>query len=630
VNASSPALGPFLPPTPHQWEVFALTGLWIFVTEVLWLEMLRSPAGPRRLAGILLAAPPAFVTLWSATPAIQEGLSGIALQEAPLMLALPHPVAITRVFLALLAGGVPLLASTLAGSSDRPAGRAIVAGALASGLYSGLLLVPGIRPVGPGFVFAALALVRGLVSLRRHVSPRLILATIGAAVLTAFSISRADVAAVVAAPEHPAFVALATVVVPIAIGLLAGLAWLRLRPGRLRAPIVIPTSLFTGLGLSVVPAVLTGRVGTWDAAFVGMLGGCGFLCSAHEVFARKGGLVLLTTTLGLGLVALEVCCRLLLTPPRFEPVPLRFFQDPAAQKPLSRGAGFGRTTDLACRIAFGEPVPTGDGLVRQEPTSFAPNKERPRRVLHVGDSVPYGFLLTDAQTMEAQLSAMEPTTEHINAGIRGTAPDDYLAVTRAWMSRVPIEMVVMYLNEPNDLFELDQGHSCTGGLSLLSYEGAAPELRPRAGGRIRASLLGLLGIDSPPPYLIRWAQERSAVAALLSALLIQLRAPDRYSDEGQKVALAHADRILGAARDELRKAGVTFVVVDLPQNVEAVAPDPLEAVAQKLGIPVFDPRTMLRQARAQGEPVYLTDGIHFSPRGSALMARWLHENVTGH
>ena len=60
-----------------------------------------------------------------------------------------------------------------------------------------------------------------------------------------------------------------------------------------------------------------------------------------------------------------------------------------------------------------------------------------------------------------RLDELEPDVQHLNGGISGMAPDDYLVVLRRWVERQPVDLAVVYLFAGNDLIGMDAPHPCS-------------------------------------------------------------------------------------------------------------------------------------------------------------------------
>src|SRR5262249_12497842 len=139
------------------------------------------------------------------------------------------------------------------------------------------------------------------------------------------------------------------------------------------------------------------------------------------------------------------------------------------------------------------------------PHNFTAQPDRARRVLHLGDSMAFGFGLPRDQTFTAGLERLEPGVQHINAAIPGTAPDAYLAVMQSWLKTQPVDLVVMHIYEGNDLDGLDSRYPCCDWQSLLTYD--APDAALRCANATEPDFKragwAWLRQHEPPPYLVR-------------------------------------------------------------------------------------------------------------------------------
>jgi lysophospholipase L1-like esterase len=261
-------------------------------------------------------------------------------------------------------------------------------------------------------------------------------------------------------------------------------------------------------------------------------------------------------------------------------------------------------------------------------------------VLHLGDSMVAGSGVDGQFT--ADLNRMEPEIEHINSGIGATAPDSYLALLWTWLSLHPPDLVVMHLTS-NDLQELDQPYPCADWQPLLTYDG---ETRLRFAqahlSNINRQRLRWLIHNSPPPYLLRLAVGFSHTAALAAAAFVRLGHRLGYSlpetdEDSHRPQLA---AILRAARDELHRGGIPFVVNILPwrPRLEAHAPadetwveTKMKRIALSLGVDVLDASPEFEAATGRGEQLFTNAGgpldIHFNAAGHALMASFLHQQL---
>ena len=71
----------------------------------------------------------------------------------------------------------------------------------------------------------------------------------------------------------------------------------------------------------------------------------------------------------------------------------------------------------------------------------------------------------------------EPTTAHVNAGISGTGPQEYLALGRAWISAVRPDLVVTYFFVGNDIDPVLAAYPCCEMEQLYAIESAAVRMR---------------------------------------------------------------------------------------------------------------------------------------------------------
>ncbi len=269
------------------------------------------------------------------------------------------------------------------------------------------------------------------------------------------------------------------------------------------------------------------------------------------------------------------------------------------------------------------------------PEHVAPRADASRRVLHVGDSMVFGANVSREQTFAADLEKLEPGVQHINGGISGTAPDDYLVVLRSWVAREPIDLAVMYLFAGNDMIGLDAPHPCSNWESILVYDGGHASLRFPSGPKSDRRLgWKWLVINSPLPYVGRvLIVAHSSAAAFLGAMLDRWSANSVRSTMGEE--FQHLESILRSARDELREKHVRFVVVVLPAAGAIGMPNgPSEqlsrevlAITQRLGLPELDATEPIRAALSRGEQPIQPDGSHFNAAGHWLMANWLHERL---
>jgi len=271
------------------------------------------------------------------------------------------------------------------------------------------------------------------------------------------------------------------------------------------------------------------------------------------------------------------------------------------------------------------------------PRSFVPRADATRRVLHIGDSMAFGFGVARDEVFTAGLERMEHGVQHVNAGIPGTAPDAYLAVMRRWVALHEFDTVVMYLFEGNDVDSLDDPYPCCNWQPLLDYDGARADLRCTEPAPIDLRNGGAtwLWYNSPPPYLVRVLIPYSAAAAHVAAAVVNNMAHmPRGVHQPIGIAMPHLESILSAARDELRQRKIAFVAVVLPSREwvedrggrEHLAPDIID-VCRRLGVTALDASALFRDRFERGKQSFLpmANDPHFNAAGHAALASWLHE-----
>jgi hypothetical protein len=243
----------------------------------------------------------------------------------------------------------------------------------------------------------------------------------------------------------------------------------------------------------------------------------------------------------------------------------------------------------------------------------------------------FGFGVSGDGTFVADLAATDPEADHVNAGVIGTGPDDYLLVLRRWLKEGPVQQAVMYLFEGNDLSEIDKGHPCSDWQSILTFEGGEARLRFPDGPHEQHALWERLRATSPPPFLVRALARESRVAEFIALAMSRLRTPDVNANEPDEVRWTHLDSILRAAQRELAAQGGSLAVVVLPL-VKGPTPGEIETrmvtVARQVGVPVLDAGDLIRGAIARGESVFVSQmDLHYGPRGHRLVADWLHDQL---
>jgi hypothetical protein len=459
---------------------------------------------------------------------------------------------------------------------------------------------------------------------------------------------------------------------PLILGTVIGIV-LRRRSGRRYAGVAAALAfVLLPIALGTVLTVYVPLVGLWDGMMEGVLCGVGMLWAAHRVFEDPRHIVLSSTAVVAGFVLLEIGVRLFLgVPPAFPtgdgpsfflPNMLRnaapdagvfhaqglpnflaravlrvdLARKPEFVPPSERAPAALLTTELVCAIAYGSAY-TGFVDVSRErmvlfPERFTPRPGAQRRVLHIGDSMVFGANVPHDQTFAADLEKLEPGVQHINAGVSGMAPDDYLVVLRSWLAHQGVDLAVMYLFEGNDLNGLDIPHPCSNWEPILTYEGGHAVLRYPSPKSDQGTGWKWLVVNSPMPYAGRvMIAAHSAAAAFLGNAMASWSAHSGYQPES--IALQHLEDILRSARDELGRRGIPFVVVVLPRGgrLRIGAPGKfatqVRAISDRLGLHDLDATGPIADALQSGESPLQFDDTHFNEAGHRLIANWLHEQL---
>jgi hypothetical protein len=458
---------------------------------------------------------------------------------------------------------------------------------------------------------------------------------------------------------------------PIALGVLLGVLLRRPGRGRFAGAVGALALLLLPALVATLVTVFFPVVGLWDAVTEGLLAGTGLLWAAHRWFADRRNILLTAGSVVVSLLFVEAAARLFLgTPPAYpigdgphfllssvlrttgpdsptfhhgavpgflERIAMR--GDPDARAIADRPPSVMVTREIVCSIAYGGKysgvIDVSRELAQVFPEHVAPRPGASRRVLHVGDSMVFGANVARDRTFTVNLEKLEADVQHLNGGISGMAPDDYLVVLRKWVARIRLDLAVMYLFAGNDMNGLDAPHPCSRWESILVYEGGRAALRfPDAPESDRGIGLTWLLINSPLPYLARvmivWNSAAAAFCgAALDAWASKVDAPNA------RLEFEHLEAILRSARDELGAQNVAFAVVVLPHAGAIGLPEgpsdslsrEARAITQRLGIPTLDATQPIREALARGEHPIQPDGSHFTDEGHWLMARWLHAHL---
>ncbi len=423
--------------------------------------------------------------------------------------------------------------------------------------------------------------------------------------------------------------------------------------------------------IALTAATLTFPViGLWDGVTEGFLCGVGALIALHQMCSDPRLIALSAGSVVVAFALLELGARAFLGPPPAYPIgdgphfllanvlrmigpdspayyhgaiPYLLEQQvmhgeidgPMENRPPSAMV----TKEIVCSIVYGDAY-TGVIDVRRElaqvfPQAVPSHPGTSRRVLHIGDSMVFGANVARDQTFTARLNELEPDVQHLNGGISGTAPDDYLVVLRRWVEHQPVDLAVMYLFAGNDLIGMDAPHPCSAWQPILIYDDGKARLRYTSAPQT-AHGLGAQWMfhNSPLPYLLRAMIAGHSAAAAFGGAAFDARvwrAARARADE----QLEHLEAILRSARDELRERHVDFVVVVLPHARAIGIPNgpsdyfarQVHDITARLDIPTLDATDVIRESLERGEHPIQPDASHFNEEGHRLIARWLHAHL---
>ncbi len=235
------------------------------------------------------------------------------------------------------------------------------------------------------------------------------------------------------------------------------------------------------------------------------------------------------------------------------------------------------------------------GLRGTEPAAPAPTPGRPR-VLCVGDSVTFGFYVSDAQTyparLDARLRARGLAAEVLNAGCGHlTITDERRWLEEKLLALRPAVVVLQFCANDVDPSELDA--------QPTQYEQLLAEAQgPSLADRLRQTAIGEAQLR------LAIALKRARPPSLTMAALPEVP-EERW---------ARYEAELKVIRDLVQRAGATLVLVPFPDLVLArgTGPSPyearLKAACDRLGIGFRGPLDDFRAAAA-GDP----DGLYHWP-----------------
>ncbi len=440
-----------------------------------------------------------------------------------------------------------------------------------------------------------------------------------------------------------ALVSLLLIAIPLSFGAMLGSRLRRLRGRHWRGVAVVLACLLATTATAVALVIRWPVIGLWDAGTEGFLLGIGILISAHRGFADRRNAWLLGLAFFLSLLLLEGLSRAFLPPPPGFPNNNgpHFLLADVLRSDLTHQPWDTLCKELVCSILFPGDYQSLLDLSAAErdivtPRRFVPRGEVQRRVLHLGDSMAFGFGLPRQQTFTSILEQWQPDIEHVNAAIPGTAPDAYLRVMHSWLAMHRFDLVVLHIYEGNDLEGLDSHYACCNWQSLLVYKDGSAAARCPQPTQPDLGNAGLtwLRFHNPPPYLVRALVGTSSAAAFLAgAMTIE---PFFLVDQPMDTRFEHLELILRAAKAEAAVHNIALVVDIIPARTwletlstwQHYAPRIVE-IAQRVGVPVLDASAEFRAAVVEGQQLFFEHpaDIHFAASGHALMGKWLHANI---
>jgi len=440
----------------------------------------------------------------------------------------------------------------------------------------------------------------------------------------------------------PLITSLALLVVPIAGGALVGAALCRRRGQRFRGVVAAFAFILIPFAGAVALVVRFPIVGLWDAGLEGLLFGFGLCWSAHRMLADGRNVMLVASASVIAMLLIESYARLFLPPPPAFPMrdgPHLLLAE-ALRGDVTHQPWDTLSKDLVCSIVYSghyHGIFDSKNALRDivTPETFAPRPQAQRRILHLGDSMAFGFGLARNETFTAVLESLEPGVQHINAAIPGTAPDAYLALLQAWIEKQKIDLVVMHVYEGNDLDGLDSAYPCCDWQPLLAYSDEGAALRCRQATALALGHAGFtwLRYHTPPPYWVRALIGTSSAASYIGAAMTL--EPYFLFDQPLAARLDHLEKILRSARTTLAARNIAFAVEALPARSwleegatwQRYGPNIVEA-AHRAGVPVLDPSDFFRDAVAQKQSLFFENrDIHFNAEGHRLLATWLHNQL---
>ena len=259
----------------------------------------------------------------------------------------------------------------------------------------------------------------------------------------------------------------------------------------------------------------------------------------------------------------------------------------------------------------------------------APKPGDRTRVVVLGDSIAFGFGVSDEQAFPGILDARDNGVEAGNFAVQGYGPGQELLVLQRDGLRVDPDMVILAVCLRNDFADAV--------LPVALYNGITPRPYFRLVGK-------QLLLENPVP--------RSAAARVVGALSdysqLYNRASALLTAPPEPAAASWRQRKQEALRDEdyvlrltvallmemdsiCRERGVTFLVATFPNGVDFAGEPPLHGrfyeQLSRAGIRVVAFRARFNALALKPTDVTLDDTGHLNPRGHALVAEVLEREI---
>jgi len=254
-------------------------------------------------------------------------------------------------------------------------------------------------------------------------------------------------------------------------------------------------------------------------------------------------------------------------------------------------------------------------------------------VLLLGDSMVYGHGVEEPETFASRLRA-ETGRRVVNAGQTDSSAVEYLAKVQSFLPLLHPKVVVIFLYR-NDLGDIRRARTSDQVRALIEH-GVAPEARTYTPAELFEKANPGLGVGG---FLL----ERSQVARVVRYCWLrithrrtgELRDRRRYVNSSDADALAYQRAALQKMLESARATGSKLVLGYMPtsaipdsaveQRARRVRTE-TQALAERFGLPFFDPSPALVRADGHSDPAAFLDGDwHLNAEGHRRLAHALAE-----